>query len=156
MNFPIVTQDPVTFGKVSYCSTGKMSMPRGFSHVRGIEFRIPRLNECPSVNCQIVGGDDASSLVIYSFKINDNVDGMTQIAIEAQTLDAVRDVFPSSEASWRMPLTLFAGMSGMAVRSWFAVLPQHACSADSPRHSRRCTRRGASQDDDQSIPQIAQ
>jgi MFS family permease len=33
---------------------------------------------------------------------------------------AVRDVFPSSEASWRMPLTLFAGMSGMAAGSWFA------------------------------------
>ncbi len=33
---------------------------------------------------------------------------------------AVRDLFPSSEASWRMPLTLFTAMSGMAVGSWFA------------------------------------
>ena len=33
---------------------------------------------------------------------------------------AVRDLFPSSEASWRMPLTLFTAMSGMAAGSWFA------------------------------------
>jgi MFS family permease len=32
----------------------------------------------------------------------------------------VRDLFPSSEASWRMPLTLFTAMSGMAVGSWLA------------------------------------
>jgi MFS family permease len=33
---------------------------------------------------------------------------------------AIRDLFPSSEASWRMPLTLFTAMSGMAVGSWLA------------------------------------
>jgi MFS family permease len=33
---------------------------------------------------------------------------------------AIRDHFPSSEASWRMPLTLFTAMSGMAAGSWFA------------------------------------
>ena len=33
---------------------------------------------------------------------------------------AVRDLFPSSEASWRIPTVLFTGMSGMAVGSWFA------------------------------------
>lgn len=33
---------------------------------------------------------------------------------------AVRDLFPSAEASWRMPLTLFTAMSGMAFGSWFA------------------------------------
>lgn len=39
---------------------------------------------------------------------------------------AIRDLFPSSEASWRMPLTLFTAMSGMAVGSWFAgVLYDH-------------------------------
>ncbi len=32
----------------------------------------------------------------------------------------IRDLFPSSEASWRMPLTLFTAMSGMAFGSWFA------------------------------------
>ncbi len=33
---------------------------------------------------------------------------------------AIRDLFPSSEASWRMPLTLFTAMGGMAFGSWFA------------------------------------
>ena len=35
---------------------------------------------------------------------------------------AIRDIFPPSEASWRMPLTLFTAMSGMAFGSWFAGL----------------------------------
>lgn len=39
---------------------------------------------------------------------------------------AIRDLYPSSEASWRIPLTLFTAMSGMAVGSWFAgVLYDH-------------------------------
>ena len=39
---------------------------------------------------------------------------------------AIRDLFPSAEASWRMPLTLFTAMSGMAFGSWFAgVLYDH-------------------------------
>ncbi|HTH48980.1 MAG TPA: MFS transporter, partial [Candidatus Limnocylindria bacterium] len=33
---------------------------------------------------------------------------------------AVRDLFPGTEASWRIPLTLFTAMSGMAFGSWFA------------------------------------
>jgi MFS family permease len=33
---------------------------------------------------------------------------------------AIRDLFPSSEASWRIPLVLFTSMSGMAVGSWLA------------------------------------
>ena len=33
---------------------------------------------------------------------------------------AIRDLFPSAEASWRVPLVLFTGMSGMAFGSWFA------------------------------------
>lgn len=33
---------------------------------------------------------------------------------------AIRELFPASEASWRMPLTLFTAMSGMAFGSWFA------------------------------------
>ncbi len=32
---------------------------------------------------------------------------------------SIRDLFPSSEASWRIPTVLFTGMSGMAVGSWF-------------------------------------
>jgi MFS family permease len=33
---------------------------------------------------------------------------------------SIRELFPSSEASWRIPLTLFTAMSGMAFGSWFA------------------------------------
>ncbi len=33
---------------------------------------------------------------------------------------AIRELFPASEASWRIPLTLFTAMSGMAAGSWFA------------------------------------
>ena len=33
---------------------------------------------------------------------------------------AIRDFFPSAEASWRVPTLLFTGMSGMAFGGWFA------------------------------------
>jgi MFS family permease len=33
---------------------------------------------------------------------------------------AIRDLYPSREASWRMPIMLLSGMSGMAVGSWLA------------------------------------
>ncbi|MDE2007055.1 MAG: MFS transporter, partial [Rhodospirillales bacterium] len=33
---------------------------------------------------------------------------------------AVRDIFPPSQASWRVPLVLFTSMGGMAFGSWFA------------------------------------
>jgi len=39
---------------------------------------------------------------------------------------AIRDLFPASEASWRIPLVLFTAMGGMAFGSWFAgVLYDH-------------------------------
>jgi MFS family permease len=33
---------------------------------------------------------------------------------------AIREMYPAAEASWRIPLTLFTAMSGMAFGSWFA------------------------------------
>jgi MFS family permease len=33
---------------------------------------------------------------------------------------AIRDLFPSAEAAWRIPTVLFTAMSGMAVGSWLA------------------------------------
>ena len=33
---------------------------------------------------------------------------------------AIRDLFPASEASWRIPLVLFTAMGGMAFGSWLA------------------------------------
>jgi MFS family permease len=33
---------------------------------------------------------------------------------------AIRDLYPSNEASWRIPTVLFTGMAGMAFGSWYA------------------------------------
>jgi uncharacterized membrane protein YsdA (DUF1294 family) len=33
---------------------------------------------------------------------------------------AIRDLYPSKEASWRIPTVLMTAMSGMAFGSWFA------------------------------------
>jgi MFS family permease len=33
---------------------------------------------------------------------------------------AIRDLYPSREASWRVPIMLLSGMSGMALGSWLA------------------------------------
>src|SRR4029077_21208444 len=33
---------------------------------------------------------------------------------------AIRELFPSREASWRVPMVLFVSMGGMAFGSWFA------------------------------------
>ena len=39
---------------------------------------------------------------------------------------AIRDMFPSSEASWRVPTLLFTAMGGMAFGSWLGgVLYEH-------------------------------
>ena len=35
---------------------------------------------------------------------------------------AVREIFPASEASWRIPLVLFPGALGMAAGGWMAGL----------------------------------
>jgi MFS family permease len=35
---------------------------------------------------------------------------------------AIRDLYPSKEASWRIPTVLFTAMSGMAFGSWYAGL----------------------------------
>ncbi len=87
MSFPPYQYNPVAFGNASYCSTGTMAMPTGSFDVRSIGFRIPRFTAMPSVSVRIIGDEDASPLTVYALKINDNVGGMTQIAIEAQTLD---------------------------------------------------------------------
>ena len=83
----------------------------------------------------VLAGSCLQALAIIAFSLTQDEAGLFVVAaayglgfagiIPAYAV-AVRDVFPSSEASWRMPLTLFAGMSGMAVGSWFAgVLYDH-------------------------------
>ncbi|MDE2364751.1 MAG: hypothetical protein KGM42_18905 [Hyphomicrobiales bacterium] len=87
MTFPPVQEEQLAFGGRSYSATGRMTTPDGSPHVKSMEFRLPRLGGCPSVSCQIVPHQGAKPLAAYSLKINDNVSGQTQIAIEAQTLD---------------------------------------------------------------------
>jgi MFS family permease len=77
----------------------------------------------------VLAGSILQALAIVAFSLTQDEAGLFVVAaayglgfagiIPAYAV-AVRDVFPSSEASWRMPLTLFAGMSGMAVGSWLA------------------------------------
>jgi MFS family permease len=79
----------------------------------------------------VLAGSGLQALAIIAFSLTQDEAGLFVVAaayglgfagiIPAYAV-AVRDVFPSAEASWRMPLTLFAGMSGMAVGSWFAGL----------------------------------
>jgi MFS family permease len=45
---------------------------------------------------------------------------------------SIRDLFPSAEASWRIPLVLFTAMSGMAFGSWFAGCIYDHCDYYAP------------------------
>jgi MFS family permease len=77
----------------------------------------------------IMTGSACQAVAIAAFLLTQNEAGLFAIAagfglgfagiIPAYVL-AVRDLFPAAEASWRVPLTLFTVMSGMAFGSWFA------------------------------------
>jgi MFS family permease len=74
-------------------------------------------------------GSACQALAIAAFAVTRNEAGLFAISaayglgfsgiIPAYVM-AVREFFPSSEASWRIPTLLFSGMSGMAFGSWFA------------------------------------
>lgn len=86
MPFPPYQTEPVTFGKSSYSSFVEMGIPDGSPHVRGAEFRLPRFSDTPGVSVQIVASQGAIPIAVHSLKINDNVGGSTQIAVQAQTI----------------------------------------------------------------------
>src|SRR5690606_17573166 len=79
----------------------------------------------------ILAGSACQALAIISFSVTQDEASLFVIAtayglgfagiIPAYSV-AVREIFPAAQASWRMPLTLFASMSGMAAGSWFAGL----------------------------------
>jgi MFS family permease len=79
----------------------------------------------------ILAGSACQALAIIGFSLTQDEASLFVIAtvyglgfagiIPAYSV-AVREIFPSAEASWRMPLTLFASMSGMAAGSWLAGL----------------------------------
>lgn len=77
----------------------------------------------------ILVGSASQALAISAFSFTQDEAGLFAVSaafgfgfagiIPAYSV-AIRDIFPPSEASWRMPLTLFTAMSGMAAGSWFA------------------------------------
>jgi MFS family permease len=77
----------------------------------------------------VLAGSTLQAVSIGAFVATQNEVGLFAIAavygfgfsgiIPAYVI-ATRDLFPASEASWRIPLVLFTAMSGMAFGSWFA------------------------------------
>ncbi len=77
----------------------------------------------------VLAGSACQALAIAAFSVTRNEAGLFAVSaayglgfsgiIPAYVL-AIREFFPSSEASWRVPTLLFSGMSGMAFGSWFA------------------------------------
>jgi len=77
----------------------------------------------------LILGSACQALAIGAFLITQNEVGLFTVSaafglgfsgiVPAYVL-IVRELFPSSEASWRVPVVLFISMSGMAFGSWFA------------------------------------
>jgi MFS family permease len=77
----------------------------------------------------VLAGSSCQAVAISAFLLTRDEIGLFLISaafgfafagiIPAYTV-TIRDLFPSSEASWRIPLILFSSMSGMAVGTWLA------------------------------------
>jgi MFS family permease len=77
----------------------------------------------------LILGSACQALAISAFLLTQNEAGLFAVSavyglgfsgiVPAYVL-IVRELFPSSEASWRVPMVLFISMSGMAFGSWFA------------------------------------
>ena len=77
----------------------------------------------------VLAGSACQAAAIGAFLLTQNEYGLFVIAgiyglgfsgiVPAYSI-AIRDLFPSAEASWRIPTVLFAGMGGMAAGSWWA------------------------------------
>ena len=77
----------------------------------------------------VLAGSACQALAIAAFSVTRNEAGLFAVSaayglgfsgIIPAYVVAIRELFPSSEASWRVPTLLFTGMSGMAFGSWFA------------------------------------
>ncbi len=77
----------------------------------------------------VLTGSAFQTLTVAAFLLTRNEIGLFTIAaafglgfsgIIPSYSVAIRDLFPASEASWRIPTVLFTSMSGMAFGSWFA------------------------------------
>jgi MFS family permease len=77
----------------------------------------------------VLAGSACQALAIFAFTLTQDEVGLFAISaayglgfsgiVPAYVL-AVRELFPSTEASWRVPTLLFISMSGMAFGGWFA------------------------------------
>jgi MFS family permease len=77
----------------------------------------------------VLAGSACQAVAIAAFSVTRNEAGLFAVSaayglgfsgIIPAYVVAIREFFPSSEASWRVPTLLFTGMSGMAFGSWFA------------------------------------
>jgi len=77
----------------------------------------------------VICGSAAQALATAGFLLTQSEAGLFAVAaafglgfsgIVPSYILAIRELYPSNEASWRVPLMLLFGMSGMAFGSWFA------------------------------------
>lgn len=77
----------------------------------------------------VMVGSACQALAIGAFLLTQNELGLFAVSaafglgfsgIIPSYIVAIRELFPSSEAAWRVPTFLFLGMSGMAFGSWLA------------------------------------
>jgi MFS family permease len=77
----------------------------------------------------VMAGSACQAVAIAAFLLTQNEAGLFVIAgayglgfsgIIPSYSVAIRDLFPSAEAAWRIPTLLFTAMSGMAIGSWLA------------------------------------
>ncbi len=77
----------------------------------------------------VLAGSACQAVAVAAFVPTQNEAGLFAIAaaygfgfsgIIPAYVVAIRDLFPSAEASWRVPLMLFTSMTGMAFGSWLA------------------------------------
>ena len=77
----------------------------------------------------VMAGSACQAVAIGAFLLTQNEIGLFAVSaafglgfsgIIPSYVVAIRELFPSSEAAWRVPTFFFLGMSGMAFGSWFA------------------------------------
>jgi MFS family permease len=77
----------------------------------------------------VLAGSACQALAIAAFAVTQDEVGLFTVSaayglgfsgIIPAYVVAMRELFPSSEASWRVPTLLFTSMSGMAFGAWFA------------------------------------
>ena len=77
----------------------------------------------------VIAGSACQAVAIAAFLLTQNEVGLFAVSaafglgfsgIIPSYVVAIRELFPSSEASWRVPTFFFMGMSGMAFGSWLA------------------------------------